>query len=93
MVPASSLSEIIDNVTSLNLEPTTAAAVLGAVLTPLLRDSASELPQPRAGRPRSKLRKAPPPQPERKKRRATPSSDGRERARAALAANPNATLM
>ena len=40
MLPASDLTEIITNVASLKLEPTTTAAVLGAVLAPLLRSSA-----------------------------------------------------
>jgi hypothetical protein len=39
MLPASDLTEILANLSALNLQPTTAAAVLGAVLAPLLRSS------------------------------------------------------
>ena len=63
MLPA--LAEIVSNVVGLQLAPDTTAAVLGAVLAPLLRsgpdvDPASEDPtkirRKRAGRPRLKLR-------------------------------------
>jgi hypothetical protein len=37
MLPASDLSAILSNLAALNLQPNTAAAVLGAVLAPLLR--------------------------------------------------------
>ena len=37
MLPAADLSEILTNLAALNLQPNTAAAVLGAVLAPLLR--------------------------------------------------------
>src|SRR5215831_6631225 len=65
MLPA--LAEIVSNVVGLQLAPDTTAAVLGAVLAPLLRsgpdvDPASEDPtkirRKRAGRPRLKLRGA-----------------------------------
>jgi len=92
LLPASDLAEIISSLASLKLEPSTAAAVLGAVLAPLLRNSeinlvpeATTIPKQRAGRPRSA--------PRRKRKRRTPrSTAARERARAAIAAHPNATL-
>ena len=101
MLPASDLAEIIASLTALNLGPDTTAAVLGAVVGPLLRISGapgslrdpdpSERPRrrrhKRAGRP--KARGAP----RRKyKRRAPRPSEARERARAALEANPGATV-
>jgi hypothetical protein len=94
MLPASDLTEIITNVASLKLEPTTTAAVLGAVLAPLLRSSAPapDLDEPkirktRAGRRRSKPRSA---RRKRKYKRHAPS-EARDRALAALRANPDAT--
>jgi len=87
MLPAADLSEILTNLAALNLQPNTAAAVLGAVLAPLLRSSspAPVLPVPpqRAARPRSSPRP-------RKRRRA--AREARERAIAELKTNPNATL-
>lgn len=48
MLPASDLSEIIANLSALNLQPNTAAQILAAVLAPLLRNSG-----PRPARPTS----------------------------------------
>jgi hypothetical protein len=99
MLPASDLAEIVTNLVGLRLEPTTTAAVLGAVLPPLLRSS--ETPTPAVGQPQSKPRSA---APRRKREKSGPRlaaaapaadepTDGpRQRARAALAANPDATL-
>src|SRR5262249_2412901 len=99
MLPASDLAEIVTNLVGLRLEPTTTAAVLGAVLPPLLRSS--ETPTPAVGQPQSKPRSA---APRRKREKSGPRvaaaawaadepTDGpRVRARAALKANPNATL-
>ena len=87
MLPA--LAEIVSNVVGLQLAPDTAAAVLGAVLAPLLRsgpdvDPASEDPtkirRKRAGRPRLKLRGA-----VHRRRK-------RDRALAAIRDNPDATV-
>jgi hypothetical protein len=58
MLPANTLAAI-SNIVALNLESSITAAVLGAVLAPLLRSSDPELSQLRAGRPRSKSRRAP----------------------------------
>ena len=58
MLPASDLAEIVTNLVGLRLEPTTTAAVLGAVLPPLLRSS--ETPTPAVGQPQSKPRSAAP---------------------------------
>src|SRR5262249_7047128 len=41
MFPASDLSEILTNLSALNLQPNTTAAILAAVLAPLLRSSQS----------------------------------------------------
>src|SRR5215472_11161708 len=88
MLPASDLSEIITNLAALNLQPSTAAAVLGA-LAPLLRTAETPPavlePQP-SRRPRSSKR----PRGGRRKRkykRQAPS-EARDRALAALRANP-----
>jgi len=95
MLPASALAEIISNITALRLEPSTVTAVLGAVLTPLLRSPGSEIPIPvpaiREKRPRTarqKRRKARPPV----AAAAEPTDGPRERAIAALRANPDAPL-
>ena len=45
MLPADTLAEIISNLAGLNLQPTTAAQILAAVLAPLLRSD----PDPPAG--------------------------------------------
>jgi len=99
MLPGSDLAEIVTNLVGLRLEPITTAAVLGAVLPPLLRSS--ETPTPAVGQPQSKPRSA---APRRKREKSGPRlaaaapaadepTDGpRQRARAALAANPDATL-
>jgi hypothetical protein len=87
MLPA--LAEIVSNVVGLQLAPDTTAAVLGAVLAPLLRsdpdvDPASEDPtkirRKRAGRPRLKLRGA-----VHRRRK-------RDRALSAIRDNPDATV-
>jgi len=104
MLPASDLSEILVNLSALNLQPTTAAQVLAAVLAPLLRSSGPEepdLPRKRAGRPRVRPRRAA----RRKRKKSRPrvaaaaapeptaGRDGqRQRAIAALKANPGASL-
>ena len=88
MLPASDLTEILANLAALNLQPSTAAAVLGA-LAPLLRTAETPPavlePQP-SRRPRSSKR----PRRGRRKRkhkRQAPS-EARDRALAALRANP-----
>jgi hypothetical protein len=88
MLPASELAEILANLAALNLQPNTAAAVLGA-LAPLLRSAETPPavlePQP-SRRPRSSKR----PRRGRRKRkykRQAPS-EARDRALAALRANP-----
>jgi hypothetical protein len=99
MLPA--FAEIVSNVIGLQLAPDTTAAVLGAVLAPLLRsgpdvDPASEDPtkiqRKRARRPRVKSKSAPRRRLKKSKRRASRPSEARERALAALKANPDATL-
>jgi hypothetical protein len=59
LLPAFDLAEIISGLAALHLEPTTVAQILAAVFAPLLRSSDPELSQLRAGRPRSKSRRAP----------------------------------
>jgi len=64
MLPASDLTEILANLAALNLEPSTTAQILAAVLAPLLRSSGPQqpdLPHKRAvcrgrnrGKPRSR---------------------------------------
>jgi hypothetical protein len=89
MLPASDLTEILANLAALNLQPNTAAAVLGAVLAPLLRTAetppAGLEPQP-SRRPRSSKRSRG--SPRRKYRRRAPA-EARDRALAALRANPD----
>src|SRR5262245_28318600 len=92
MLPASELAEILANLAALNLQPNTAAAVLGA-LAPLLR-SAETPPavlesQPSRRRPRSSKRSRRTRR-KRKYRRHAPS-EARDRALAALKANLEAT--
>jgi hypothetical protein len=59
MLPA--LAEIVSNVVGLQLDSNITAAVLGAVLAPLLRSEPHESPHKRAaGRPRAKRRSASP---------------------------------
>src|SRR5262249_1862915 len=89
MLPASELAEILANLAALNLQPSTAAAVLGA-LPPLLRTAEtppavlepqpSRRPRSSKGRRRGRRRK-------RKYKRQAPS-EARDRALAALRANP-----
>ena len=88
MLPADVIAEIIANLAALNLQPSTAAAVLGA-LAPLLRTAETPPavlePEP-SRRPRSSKR----PRRGRRKRkykRQAPS-EARDRALAALRANP-----
>jgi hypothetical protein len=99
MLPA--LAEIVSNVVGLQLAPDTTAAVLGAVLAPLLRsgpdvDPASEDPtkirRKRAGRPRLKLRGAVHRRRKKSKRRASRPTEARDRALAAIRDNPDATV-
>src|SRR5262249_2306125 len=91
MLPASDLTEILANLSALNLQPSTAAAVLGA-LAPLLRTAETPPavlePQP-SRRPRSSKR-ARGARRKRKYKRHAPS-EARDRALAALRANPDAT--
>jgi hypothetical protein len=92
MLPASDLTEILANLAALNLQPSTAAAVLGA-LAPLLRTA--ETPpavlesRPSRRRPRSSKRS----RGTRRKRKyhCHAPSEARDRALAALRANPDAT--
>src|SRR6516225_1955715 len=87
MLPASDLTEILANLAALNLQPSTAAAVLGA-LAPLLRTAETPPavlePQP-SRRPRSSKR-ARRGRRKRKYKRQAPS-EARDRALAALRAN------
>jgi len=105
VLPADSLTEILTNLSALNLQPKTAAQILAAVLAPLLRNSGAPDLDPdlelktrklRGGRPRGRPRRAVRSKPrgsrpKRKYRRHVPSA-ARERAIAALRANPDATL-
>ena len=105
MLPASDLTEILTNLSALNLQPNTAAQILAAVLVPLLRNSSGPDVDPdlelkvrkkRAGRLRSSSRRASSTRRRKKvraRRRAANPTEARERARAAIAANPDATLM
>jgi len=95
------LAEIVSNVVGLQLAPDTTAAILGAVLAPLLRsgpdvDPASEDPtkirRKRAGRPRLKLRGAVHRRRKKSKRRASRPTEARDRALAAIRDNPDATV-
>ena len=62
MLPASDLSAILANLSALNLQPTTAAAVLAAVLAPLLRSAEPDvdpvLDRPVRRQPRAQPRRA-----------------------------------
>src|SRR5262249_37072552 len=105
MLPASDLTEILTNLSALNLQPNTAAQILAAVLVPLLRTSSGPDVDPdlelkvrkkRAGRLRSSSRRASSTRRRKKvraRRRAANPTEARERARAAIAANPNPTLL
>jgi hypothetical protein len=62
MLPASDLAEILTNLGALNLQPNTTAAVIGAILAPLLRSSEPGVPVPipairKPGRPPTGLRR------------------------------------
>jgi hypothetical protein len=88
------ISEIIGNVTALQLDSTTVAQVLTAVLTPLLRTA--KTPQAAlepASRPSRRPRSIKRSRRTRRKRKYTrhAPSEARERAIAALRANPDAT--
>jgi hypothetical protein len=99
MLPASDLSDILANLAALNLQPNTTAAILAAVLAPLLRsseperDASASVPwAARSRRPGRRARSKPrsSARQKRKYRRHAPS-EARNRALAALQANPEAT--
>jgi hypothetical protein len=96
MLPAADLTEILTNLAALNLNTDTAAQVIAAVLAPLLRSPQPDVPAPlpvlRDKRPRSKPHRAVPRKRKKAAGRSAPNMTGRARARAALQANPNATL-
>jgi hypothetical protein len=90
MLPASDLAEILTNLSALNLQPNITAAVLGAVLTPLIRSADPQQPaqqRQRAERPRVAARRT---------KSATvsdlPADSPRQRAARALKANPGVSL-
>src|SRR5262249_46270347 len=84
------LAEIVSNVVGLQLDSNITAAVLGAVLAPLLRSEPPESPQKRAaGRLRAKRRSGP--RAKRKYKLHAPT-EARDRALAALRAKPGVTL-
>ena len=94
MLPADVIAEIIANLAALNLQPSTAATVLGA-LAPLLRTAetpppAALEPPPRSSRRRRSSKRARGGRRKRKYRRSAPS-EARDRAIAALRATPDAT--
>src|SRR5262249_150328 len=88
MLPADVIAEIIANLAALNLQPSTAATVLGA-FAPLLRSAETPPavlePQP-SRRPRSSKRSR---GARRRKYRRRAPAEGRDRALAALRANPD----
>jgi hypothetical protein len=94
MLPASHLAEIVTNLVGLRLEPDTTAQILAAVLAPLLRSSETPTPAVGQSKPRSAVsrRKREKFEPRAKANGAEPTDGPRQRARAALAANPDATL-
>jgi hypothetical protein len=105
MLPAADLSEILANLSALNLQPSTAAAVLGAVLAPLLRTTAVtpqaglEPPSKPYRRPRVRPGRAPQRKKPKHRAAATPAAQNehsgdapRQRAARALAANPGVSL-
>jgi len=77
MLPASDLSEILTNLSALNLQPNTTAAILAAVLAPLLRSADPEEPTaaPDLSRKRAKRRRP------RRAARSKPRSSTRRRKR------------
>jgi len=94
MLPADVIAEIIANLAALNLQPSTAATVLGA-LAPLLRTAetpppAALEPPPRSSR-RPRASKRPRGAPRRRKYKRHAPTEARDRALAALRANPDAT--
>src|SRR5262245_47064508 len=105
MLPASDLSEILANLSALNLQPNTTAQILAAVLAPLLRSSDSDPPP--GLEPPSKPSRRPRVRPRRATRRKKPKHQAaaaaavqnersdrdapRQRAIAALRTNPDAT--
>jgi hypothetical protein len=94
MLPADVIAEIIANLAALNLQPSTAATVLGA-LAPLLRTAetpppAALEPPPRSSR-RPRASKRPRGAPRRRKYNRRAPTEARDRALAALKANPDAT--
>ena len=94
MLPASDITEILTNLSALNLQPNTAAAILAAVLAPLLRNSGPDVDpdlelksrKKRAGRLRGQPRRRTSRRRKKAKRRAARSADARERACASLTA-------
>ena len=92
MLPASDLAEILTNLAALNLQPNTAAAVLGAILAPLLRtaETPPAVLEPQLSRRRSSSKRARGGRRKRKYRRSAPS-EARDRALAALKADPDAS--
>ena len=100
MLPASDLSEILTNLSALNLQPTAAAQILAAVLAPLLRNSGPDVDpdlelktrKTRAGRPRGRPQRRISRRQKKAKRRAARPTEARARAIAAFRDNPNATL-
>src|SRR5262245_19430466 len=96
MLPAADLAEIIRSLASLQLTPDTTAAVLGAVLAPLMRSSGPDVLVPaireKPGRPHSKPRRKPKKSRPRVAAAGQPTDGPRARAIAALKANPGASL-
>jgi hypothetical protein len=96
MLPASDIAEILTNLSALNLQPTTTAQILAAVLAPLLRSADPDPPgqqRQRAERPPQPGRAAPRKQPKQRTAPAgQPTDSPRQRAARALAANPNVSL-
>src|SRR6516165_8345954 len=92
MLPASDLAEILTNLAALNLQPNTAAAVLGAILAPLLRtaETPPAVLESQPSRRRSSSKRARGGRRKRKYRRSAPS-EARDRALAALKADPDAS--
>ena len=92
MLPASDLSEILANLTALQLEPNTTAQILAAVLAPLLRSSGPDVDPDLQLRPRGRPRRRISRRRKKATRRAARSTDARSRAIAALRDNPNTSL-
>jgi lambda repressor-like predicted transcriptional regulator len=102
MLPAADLSEILTNLSALNLQPNTAAQILAAVLAPLLRADPAPLVLPRKRIASTRVRPRRAAQRKKPKHRAaaTPVAQNkhsgrdapRQRAVAALKANPGVSL-